>query len=69
MKFDSFSDLVETWGRQHMVDDLGETKDIVRGWFRNNNIPSDRWQKLLDKAPKRGIKISPETLIELAARD
>lgn len=75
---DSFSAIIEAWDRSGispaqsqavMAADFNVPKERVRGWWRENSIPSEYWQEVVDKAPTRGIAISPELLIELAARD
>jgi len=64
-----FTEIVETWGRTNMVDDLGLPKDMARQWSRDNSIPAWYWRELLSKAPGRNISLSPEILIDLAARN
>ena len=64
----NFTEIVETWGRTNMVADLGVPKDMPRQWSRDNSIPAWYWRRLLNKAAERNIAISPDTLIDLAAR-
>jgi len=66
---ESFREIVETWGRQQMATDLGVPKERARQWSRDNSIPQWYWKGLLAKAPDRNILVSPELLIDLAARD
>ncbi len=70
---DSFTEIVQTWGRANMASDLsvpGEQvpEERVRSWERFNTIPDKHWRRLLNKAPARNISISPDLLIDLAAR-
>ena len=65
----SMTELVVAWGRKELAGDLGVPVERVRAWERFNTIPDKHWRELLDKAPKRNIKISPELLIDLAARN
>lgn len=65
----SFADLVELWGRNELAGDLGVPKNRVRNWVRHDSIPDVYWRALLNKAPDRGIDISPDLLIDFAARD
>ena len=64
----SFTEIVETWGRTELAIDLGVPKERARQWSRDNSIPQWYWKGLLSKAPERNIEISPEILIDLAAR-
>lgn len=65
----SFTEIVETWGRKEMVVDLGlSNKDQPRQWSRDDSITAKYWRRMLDAAPKRNIHISPDLLIDLAAR-
>ncbi len=64
----SFTEIVKAWGRKNMASDLSVPKERVRGWERFDGIPDEYWQELLDKAPERNIEISPDLLIDLAAR-
>lgn len=85
---ESYSDVIQTWGRAEMVADLAPNlgvslepatdeekaelqrlKDRVRKWDQLDILPVEHWQTLLEIAPSRDIDISPELLIELAARD
>ncbi|KKK55593.1 hypothetical protein LCGC14_3073010 [marine sediment metagenome] len=66
---ESFTEIVKTWGRADMAKDLGVTEERVRNWERLDSIPDDFFRRLLDKAPKRNIRISPDLLIDLAARN
>ena len=61
--------MIRAWGRAILAFDLGIPLDRVRNWERSNSIPKEYWRELLDKAPERNIKISPEMLIDLAARN
>ncbi len=65
----SFTDIVMVWGREELAADLSVPVERVRGWERFNLIPNKHWQELLNKAPERNIKISPELLIDIAAKD
>jgi hypothetical protein len=65
----SFSEIVEKWGRAQMAADLGIPKERTRQMWRDNSIPAWYWKRLLKKAPERNIKVSPDLLIDLAARD
>ena len=65
----SFTEVVETWGRDVLAKDVGVPKERARQWSRDDSIPAWYWKTLLAKAPKRNIKISPDLLIDLAARD
>ena len=66
---ESHREIVQTWGRQTLASDLDIPEERVRAWERFNSIPAGYWQDLLSKAPERDIDISPELLIELAARN
>jgi len=66
---ESFTEIVESWGRQQMATDLGIPKERARQWSRDDSITAKYWKDLLSKAPDRDIDISPETLIRLAARN
>ena len=61
--------LIDTWGRAELAKDLGVPKERVRGWRRHDVLPPKYWKRLLEKAPARNIKISPDLLIDIAARD
>ena len=65
----SFREIVETWGRRQMGLDLGVPKERARQWSRDDSITAKYWKRLLAKAPDRNIDVSPELLIDLAARD
>jgi len=65
----SQSDIVRAWGREVLAADLGIPKERVRGWERFNTIPAEYWREILAKAPERHISISPDLLIDLAARN
>ena len=85
---ESYSDLIQAWGRGEMLSDLApglgislepttdeekaelkRLKDRIRKWDQLDILPVEHWQALLEIAPSRDIDISPELLIELAARD
>lgn len=66
---DSFSEIVRAWGRDVMASDLRVPKERVRAWERFDTIPDEYWKEILATAPKRKIKLSPEILISLAARN
>jgi len=66
---DSFREIVETWGRTKIANDLGVPKERARQWSRDDSITAKYWQDLLSKAPSRDIDISPEVLIRLAAKN
>ena len=66
---ESFTEIVRAWGRTKMADDIGVTEERVRNWERLDSIPDDFFRRLLDKAPERNIEISPDLLINLAARN
>ena len=66
---DSFTEIVEDWGREALASDMDIPKERARQWSRDDSIPSWYWQKLLARARRRGIKITPNLLIRLAARD
>ena len=61
--------IIEAWGRAQLAVDLDIPKDRVRGWERHDTIPKEYWRELLNKAPERNISISPDLLIDLAARN
>lgn len=65
----SFTEIVESWGRAELAADLGVPKERTRQWSRDDTIHAKYWRGLLEKAPERGIRVSPELLIDLAARD
>ena len=65
----SYTEIVNTWGVTEMAFDLGVPKERVRGWMRYNMLPPANWRRLLEKAPSRNIDISPDLLIDLAARE
>ena len=66
----SFTEIVETWGRKEMAADLNlSNKDMPRQWSRDDSITAKHWKRLLEKAPERNISISPDLLIDLAARN
>ena len=65
----SYTEIVNTWGVTEMAFDLGVPKERVRGWKRYDTLPPANWKRLLEKAPARNIKISPDLLIDIAARD
>lgn len=67
-KAKSFSEIVETWDRFELAYDLRVPPERVRGWLRDNSIPSSYWKDILSMAPDRGIDITPDLLIDLAAR-
>ena len=52
-----------------LASDAGVDVETVRGWRKRDSIPAKYWRELLDKAPKRNIRISPDLLIDLAARN
>ena len=64
----SHSEIVRAWGRDEMAADLDVPKERVRAWERFDCIPDKYWRELLNKAPERDISISPDLLIDLAAR-
>lgn len=79
---ESFSEVIQTWGRQQLTVDLAEPlgireetddfrrlKDRIRKWEELDILPTEHWKAILSKAPSRGIKLSPELLIDLAARE
>ena len=52
-----------------LADDAGVDIEAVRGWRKRDSIPAKYWRELLNKAPERNIRISPDLLIDLAARN
>lgn len=62
----SFTEIVETWGRRQMGIDIGVTKDRARDWSRCNSIPAKYWKRVLELAPSRNIELTPVLLVELA---
>ena len=67
---DSFENIICGWpGMDVLASDAGVDVETVRGWRKRDSIPAKYWRELLDKAPKRNIKISPELLIDLAAKN
>ena len=65
----SFTQVMCAWPKISLLaDDAGVDIEAVRGWRKRDSIPARYWKKLLDKAPERNIEISPEILIDLAAR-
>lgn len=65
----SHREIIQTWGRQQMADDLGVPAERVRGWERKDSLPAEYWRDVLSVASERDIAISPRLLIDLAARD
>ncbi len=65
----SNTEIIDQWGRVLLAVDLGIPPDRVRNWERHDSIPKEYWRELLNKAPERNIRISPELLIDLAARN
>jgi DNA-binding transcriptional regulator YiaG len=65
----SFSEIVRKWGRENLAADLQVPKERVRAWERFDTIPDEYWKEMLATAPQRNIRISPNLLIDLAARD
>ncbi len=65
----SFTEIVETWGRKRLVTDLGLPEDMPRQWSRDDSIHAKYWKKLLASPRAWAIGITPEILIELAARN
>jgi hypothetical protein len=65
----TFSAIVKAWGRDTLAADLGVPKERVRAWERFDTIPDEYWKSILEKAPGRNIPLSPDLLIELAARE
>jgi len=65
---ESFTKIVEAWGRLEMASDLGVPKDMPRQWSRDDSIAAKYWRELLNKAPARNINISGDLLIDLAKR-
>lgn len=65
----NFTEIIKHWGRDQMAADLGVPKERVRGWERFNKLPQEHWRLLLSKAPERNIAISPDILIDFAAKN
>ena len=65
----SFTEIVESWGRSELAFDLKVPKERTRQWSRDNSIAAWYWKDLLSKAPERNIDISGDLLIDIAARD
>lgn len=69
VSMESHSAIIVAWGRKLMAKDLRVPAERVRGWERQNSLPAGYWKSLLEKAPARNIAISPDLLIDLAAKD
>lgn len=65
----SFTEIVETWGRAELASAMGVPKERARQWSRDNSIPQRYWKRLLAEAVEREFPISPDLLIDLAAKD
>ena len=65
----SYAEIIRAWGRAEMAADLGVPKERVRSWERFDTFPDEHWKLALELAPTRNIEISPDLLIELAARN
>lgn len=66
----TFRDIISAWpGVDFLAVDIGVGVETVRGWWKRDSIPVKHWKRLLDKAPERNISISPDLLIDLAARN
>ena len=66
---DSFTDIIRAWGCERLASDLSVPKERVRSWERFNTFPDEHWKLALKLAPNRNIEISPDLLIDLAAKD
>ena len=65
----TYADIVNAWGRERMASDFDVPKERVRSWERFNTFPVEHWKLALKLAPNRNIEISPDLLIDLAAKD
>lgn len=65
----SYSEIVEAWGRNTMASDLDVPPERVRGWQRFNTIPVGHWKRLIELGPVRGIEVSADLLIRIAAEN
>lgn len=64
----TYTEIVVAWGRQQLAEDLGVPPERVRGWERFDKIPSSNWRRMVDLAPTRGVNISPDLLLNIAAK-
>lgn len=63
----SFTELIDTYGRARLAEDMEIPVNRVRNWQRHNNIPADYWRELIELANVRGIGIDAAGLVEWAA--
>ena len=65
-----FNDIAERWpSRAMFATDLGVKYTTARGWSQRDSIPSAYWRALINAGMRRNIEISPDLLIDLAAKD
>ncbi len=65
---ESNAEIVKVWGRDKMAEALSVPKETVRSWQRLDTLPKEYWKDILRCAP-RDMALSPELLIDLAARN
>lgn len=64
----TFGELIALWpSRDDLATDLGVKKDRVHKWVQNNTIPAGFWRDLLAAAARRGIPLSADVMVTLAA--
>lgn len=67
---DSFQQIIKKWpDRSALASDLGVMDETIKGWIKRESIPANYWKRLIAAGAERGIYVSPDKLIDLAARD
>lgn len=67
-KLTTFRDLIDTWpDRTTFAEDIGKSKAVVDKYAQGRPIPADRFQRIVRAAKKRGILVTAEDLVKMAA--
>ena len=68
MKLKTFSDVITAFGISQLADDIGAGYEQVRKEKNRNSLPAKYWKDVLAAAKRRGIKLTAEDLVKMAAR-
>jgi hypothetical protein len=65
----TFGEVIDRWrSASELAREMGEQGVTVRQWRNRNNIPSEKWQRLIEVAASRGLHdVTLELLASLAA--
>jgi len=65
----SFRDLIAQWpSRDVFAEDIGVGVASVHKWAKTGSVRARYFQRIVDAGQARGLPVSPELLVRLAAR-